>query len=124
MTAKCLGLETGEEYGHWAGVQMRNAYDLGWLTEEDCAWSQFNDPVHRQLAAKILAVALDLELTDEIPYSDYADVGQDYVPYVGRCARPGSSTALRTGQSVRASSSPAPRPPPSSTGPQARSWSG
>ena len=33
MTAKCLGLETGEEYGHWAGVQMRNAYDLGWLTE-------------------------------------------------------------------------------------------
>ena len=89
MTAKCLGIETGEEYGHWAGVQMRNAYDLGWLTEEDCAWSQFNDPVHRQLAAKILAVALDLELTDEIPYSDYADVGQDYVPYVGAMCKAG-----------------------------------
>ena len=26
MTAKCLGLETGEEYGHWAGRQMGNAY--------------------------------------------------------------------------------------------------
>lgn len=83
MTARCLGLETGSEYGHWAGVQMRNAYDLGWLTEQDSAWTQFNSPVTRQLAAKILAEALDLELTDSIPYKDRADVGQSYVQYVG-----------------------------------------
>ena len=83
MTAKCLGLETGEEYGHWAGRQMGNAYDSGWLNEQDSAWTQFNSPVSRQLAAKILAVALDLELTDEIPYTDRADVGQSYVTYVG-----------------------------------------
>lgn len=83
MTARCLGLETGEEYGHWAGVQMRNAYDNGWLNEQDSAWSQFNSPVSRQLAAKIVAVALGLELTDSIPYADRADVGQSYVLYVG-----------------------------------------
>ncbi len=65
MTARCLGLETGSEYGHWAGVQMRNAYDKGWLTEQDCPWTEFNSPVSRQLAARILAVALGLELTDD-----------------------------------------------------------
>lgn len=89
MTAKCLGIETGEEYGHWAGRQMGYAYDNGWLNEQDCAYTQFNDPVHRQLAAKILAVALGLELTDEIPYSDYADVGQSYVLYVGAMCQAG-----------------------------------
>ncbi len=83
MTARCLGLETGSEYGHWAGVQMRNAYDKGWLTEQDCPWTEFNSPVSRQLAARILAVALGLELTDTIPYTDRADVGQSYVLYVG-----------------------------------------
>ena len=58
MTARCEGLETGEEYGHWAGVQMRNAYDSGWLTEEDAAWTEFNTPVTRELASKILCAAL------------------------------------------------------------------
>ena len=89
MTAKCLGLETGEEYGHWAGKQMGYAYDNGWLDEQDSAWDQFNYPVSRQLAAKILAVALGLELTDDIPYSDRADVGQSYVLYVGALCRAG-----------------------------------
>ncbi len=89
MTAKCLGIETGAEYGHWAGKQMGYAYDNGWLTEQDSAWTQFNTPVTRQLAAKILAVALGLELTDEIPYSDHANVGQSYVLYVGALCQAG-----------------------------------
>ena len=83
MAAKVFGVETGEEYGHWGGKQMAEAYDLGWLSELDCRWTDFNEPVSRQLAAKILAVALDLKASDEIPYSDAADVGQSYVTYVG-----------------------------------------
>lgn len=83
MTARCLGLETGSSGGHWAGVQMGNAYSAGWLSEFDVAKTGFDQPVSRQLAAKILAVALSLKLTDDIPYSDAANVGQSYVTYVG-----------------------------------------
>ena len=83
MTARCLGLETGEEYGHWGGRQMANAYAAGWLDEADCAWTDFNNPVDRQLASKILAVALGLELDVPDPeYADFADAGQSYAAYV------------------------------------------
>lgn len=97
MTARCLGLETGEEYGHWAGIQMRNAYDNGWLNEQDSAWTQFNSPVNRQLASKILAVALGLELSGGIPFSDRADVGQDYVMYVGAMCAAGMLNGFEDG---------------------------
>lgn len=83
ITARCLGFETGAEYGHWAGRQMGNAYDWGWIDEQDAQWTQFNEPVSRQLAAKILASALGLEQGGEIPYADAADVEQNYVGWVG-----------------------------------------
>ena len=35
IVARCLGLETGAENGHWAGHQMANAYDKGWLDEQE-----------------------------------------------------------------------------------------
>ena len=60
IVARCLGLETGAENGHWAGRQMANAYDKGWLDEQDARRTEFNEPVSRQLAAKILASALGL----------------------------------------------------------------
>ena len=84
MTARSFGLETGEEYGHWAGRQMGRAYDLGWISERDCPYTEWNMPVDRQLACKILAVALGLNTeSDYLPFKDYADVGQDYVRYMG-----------------------------------------
>ena len=84
MTARCQGLETGEEYGHWAGVQMRNAYDSGWLTEEDAAWTEFNTPVTRELASRILGAALELETGDAsaLKFTDSAGVNSAYAPYV------------------------------------------
>lgn len=84
MTARCEGLETGEEYGHWAGVQMRNAYDSGWLTEEDAAWTEFNTPVTRELASKILCAALGLEQGDaaSLSFTDAAGINPDYASYV------------------------------------------
>ena len=84
MTARCQGLETGEEYGHWAGVQMRNAYDSGWLTEEDAAWTEFNTPVTRELASRILGAALGLEAGDAsaLKFTDSAGINSAYAPYV------------------------------------------
>ena len=85
IVARCLGLETGAENGHWAGRQMANAYDKGWLDEQDAKRTEFNEPVSRQLAAKILASALGLGQggSGDIPYKDAADVGQSYVGWVG-----------------------------------------
>ncbi|MFR5782444.1 MAG: S-layer homology domain-containing protein [Oscillospiraceae bacterium] len=85
IVARCLGLETGAENGHWAGRQMANAYDKGWLDEQDARRTEFNEPVSRQLAAKILASALGLGQggSGDIPYKDAADVGQSYVGWVG-----------------------------------------
>lgn len=85
IVARCLGLETGAENGHWAGRQMANAYDKGWLDEQDAKRTEFSEPVSRQLAAKILASALGLGQggSGDIPYKDAADVGQSYVGWVG-----------------------------------------
>ena len=84
IVARCLGVETGEEYGHWAGRQMGRAYDEGWLGEEDAAWTEFNSPVTRELASKILATALDLEpgTAEDMDFTDSADIGGNYVPHV------------------------------------------
>ena len=35
IVARCLGLETGAENSRWAGRQMANAYDKGWLDEQE-----------------------------------------------------------------------------------------
>lgn len=45
IVARCLGLETGAENGHWAGRQMANAYDKGWLDEQDAKRTEFSEPV-------------------------------------------------------------------------------
>ncbi len=99
IVARCLGLETGEEYGHWAGVQMGRAYDEGWLSEEDAAWTEFNTPVTRELASKILASALGLEAGsgEDIAFSDLQSIGEGYVPYVGAMCAAGLLSGFEDG---------------------------
>ena len=99
MTARCQGLETGEEYGHWAGVQMRNAYDSGWLTEEDAAWTEFNTPVTRELASRILGAALELETGDAsaLKFTDSAGINSAYAPYVAAMVEAGLLNGFEDG---------------------------
>lgn len=99
MTARCQGLETGEEYGHWAGVQMRNAYDSGWLTEEDAAWTEFNTPVTRELASRILGAALELEAGDAsaLTFTDSAGINSAYAPYVAAMVEAGLLNGFEDG---------------------------
>lgn len=96
IVARCLGLETGAENGHWAGRQMANAYDKGWLDEQDAKRTEFSEPVSRQLAAKILASALGLGQggSGDIPYKDAADVGQRLCGLGRRGVRRGAHRGL------------------------------
>lgn len=104
MTARCQGLETGEEYGHWAGVQMRNAYDSGWLTEEDAALDGVQHARHARAGLPHPRRGAGAGDGGRLPHSSSRTAPASTAPMRPmwrRWWRPGCSTALRTAASAR-----------------------
>lgn len=99
MVTRSLGLETGGEYGHWAGVQMNRAYESGWLSEGDAAWTEFNSPVTRELASKILASAFELESgeTADMDFADLVEIDGAYLPHVAAMCSAGLLSGFEDG---------------------------
>lgn len=85
ILAKIAGIPCGAQDGYWAGMQMAAAQERGWLNEEDLLLAGYNDPIPRQLAAKLLVCALELEPNTGIaalPFLDASDIGGAYLSYV------------------------------------------
>ncbi len=84
MVTRLMGLPEGEIDGHYAGVQMEAAVAAGWLSSQEGARSQYDEPASRELAAKVIAVALGLPAREEsqLPFTDASQVGSRYLTYV------------------------------------------
>lgn len=86
IIARMLGTPTGGNSSHWAGVQMDYALSKSWIDSYDLSLVGYDQPVTRQLAAKIIVAAL--ELTDShtpahaLPYNDFEAIDEAYRHYV------------------------------------------
>ena len=85
VLCKLLNMEYGEENGYWAGKQLNAAIRMGWLDSYDLTLAPSDSQLPRQLAAKILTMALNTagSGTDtQLPFSDQAQISATYRPYV------------------------------------------
>lgn len=86
IVARITGNETGASDGHWGGIQLATAMENGWIDEYDLSLVGYSEPISRQLAAKIMVMALELPDSHtpsfHVPFSDFADINEAYVHYV------------------------------------------
>lgn len=80
MAARSVGAPTGELDGFWGGIQMDHAYRSGWISESDVTRSQYNEPVTRELACKIIASAFGIgyQANTVLPFTDAGSIKQSY----------------------------------------------
>lgn len=81
MAARMAGAPTGEAEDYWGGLQMDHAYRSGWISESDVARGEYDVPVTRELACKIIAAALGLGYPagTVLEFTDSGDIGSDYL---------------------------------------------
>lgn len=81
MAARMAGAPTGEAEDYWGGLQMDHAYRSGWISESDAARGEYDVPVTRELACKIIAAALGLGYPagTVLEFTDSGDIGSDYL---------------------------------------------
>lgn len=81
MAARMAGAPTGEAEDYWGGLQMDHAYRSGWISKSDVARGEYDVPVTRELACKIIAAALGLGYPagTVLEFTDSGDIGSDYL---------------------------------------------
>lgn len=80
---KIKGLPGGSSPTHWAGAALDDAIIAGWYHNGDFMRGDYDRPVSRQLAAKLIVNALELpqeSYTGDI--KDKANIHQQYINYV------------------------------------------
>ena len=85
ILARVLGVPCGSQDGHWAGKQIDTALRLGWMSSGDLRVTQVDEYLPRQLAAKILVLALGVEDAPDsirLPFRDAGKIAAAYYPYV------------------------------------------
>ena len=84
MAARMAGAPTGEAEDYWGGLQMDHAYRSGWISESDVARGEYDVPVTRELACKIIAAALGLSYPagTVLPFTDSDSIGNSYLSSV------------------------------------------
>lgn len=85
IIARMLNLPTGKD-GHWAGVQMNHAISSGWLDSYDLSLVGYDEPITRQLAAKLIVASTELADSHtpahHLSYNDFDSIDPAYHHWV------------------------------------------
>lgn len=86
---------------HWADAVMEYAKHMGWFTPGEIPGAQYDEPINREMAVKILMLSSfgdpGAESLEEGELSDLSDVGEGYHEYVTRAYLMGIITGYPDG---------------------------
>jgi len=85
LMSHLLGRDCGETPAHWAGLQMQYALRDGWLNQAEFSGLDWDAPISRQLSAKVIMQALEMDapaVSDPLPFDDFGEIAEEYLPFV------------------------------------------
>lgn len=86
IISRVMGLPTGSNASHWAGVQLDYFISRGWIDSYDLSLVKYDSPVTRQLAAKLIVASMELSdshtPTHHLKYNDLAQIDPAYLHWI------------------------------------------
>lgn len=65
VAARCVGAGASQSGAHWASGYMKRAYESGWYDYDEICESDFDKPITRQMAVKIVDLAFNVPQNEQ-----------------------------------------------------------
>ncbi len=71
VAARCVGVTAAQSGSHWASGYMKRAYESGWYDYDEIYEADFDKPITRQMAVKIVDLAFDIPKNEQVNNAYY-----------------------------------------------------